>query len=62
MKVDLTTTTSVGVPVFWLRAMGSTHTAHAFQGLIDQLTEAAGKDSVEFRPAVMKDSSFINSM
>jgi isoquinoline 1-oxidoreductase subunit beta len=61
MKVDLTTTT-VGVPVFWWRAMGSTNTAHAFQGLIDELAEAAGKDSVAFRPALMKDSPFINSM
>ncbi|MGL4975386.1 MAG: molybdopterin cofactor-binding domain-containing protein [Bosea sp. (in: a-proteobacteria)] len=55
MKVDLTTTT-VGVPVLWWRAVGSSHTAHAVEGFIDELAEAAGKDPVQFRLAMMKDS------
>jgi isoquinoline 1-oxidoreductase subunit beta len=54
MKVDLTTTT-VGVPVLWWRAVGSTHTAYAVETFIDELAEAAGKDPVEFRLAMMKD-------
>jgi isoquinoline 1-oxidoreductase beta subunit len=55
MKVDLTTT-SVGVPVLWWRAVGSTHTAYAVEAFMDELAEAAGKDPVEFRLAMMKDS------
>ncbi len=50
MKVDLTTTT-VGVPVLWWRAVGSTHTAYAVEAFIDELAEAAGKDPVQFRLA-----------
>jgi isoquinoline 1-oxidoreductase subunit beta len=55
MKVDLTTTT-VGVPVLWWRAVGSTHTAYAVEAFIDELAEAAGKDPIQFRLAMMKDS------
>jgi isoquinoline 1-oxidoreductase subunit beta len=55
MKVELTTT-SVGVPVLWWRAVGSTHTAYAVEAFIDELAEAAGKDPVQFRLAMMKDS------
>jgi isoquinoline 1-oxidoreductase subunit beta len=55
MKVDLTPTT-VGVPVLWWRAVGSTHTAYAVEAFIDELAEAAGKDPVQFRLAMMKDS------
>jgi isoquinoline 1-oxidoreductase subunit beta len=55
MKVDLTTTT-VGVPVLWWRAVGSTHTAYAVETFIDELAEAAGKDPIQFRLAMMKDS------
>jgi isoquinoline 1-oxidoreductase subunit beta len=55
MKVDLTTTTT-GVPVLWWRAVGSTHTAYAVEAFIDELAEAAGKDPVQFRLAMMKDS------
>jgi isoquinoline 1-oxidoreductase beta subunit len=55
IKVDLTTT-SVGVPVLWWRAVGSTHTAYAVEAFIDELAEAAGKDAVAFRLALMKDS------
>jgi isoquinoline 1-oxidoreductase subunit beta len=55
MKVDLTSTT-VGVPVLWWRAVGSTHTAYAVEAFIDELAEAAGKDPIAFRLAMMKDS------
>jgi isoquinoline 1-oxidoreductase subunit beta len=55
MKVDLTTTT-VGVPVLWWRAVGSTHTAYAVEAFIDELAEAAGKDPIQYRLAMMKDS------
>ncbi|MGL5446227.1 MAG: molybdopterin cofactor-binding domain-containing protein [Rhabdaerophilum sp.] len=55
MKVDLTTT-SVGVPVLWWRAVGSTHTAYAVEAFMDELAEAAGKDPIAFRLAMMKDS------
>jgi isoquinoline 1-oxidoreductase subunit beta len=54
MQVDLTTTT-VGVPVLWWRAVGSTHTAYAVEAFMDELAEAAGKDPVQFRLSLMKD-------
>jgi isoquinoline 1-oxidoreductase subunit beta len=54
MKVDLTTT-QVGVPVLWWRAVGSTHTAYAVEAFIDELAEAAGKDPIQFRLGMMKD-------
>ncbi|MGL4635076.1 MAG: molybdopterin cofactor-binding domain-containing protein [Beijerinckiaceae bacterium] len=53
MKVDLTTT-EVGVPVLWWRAVGSTHTAYAVEAFIDELAEAAGKDPVQYRLGMMK--------
>jgi isoquinoline 1-oxidoreductase beta subunit len=51
-QVDLTTT-DVGVPVLWWRAVGSTHTAYAVEAFIDELAEAAGKDPIAFRLAMM---------
>ncbi len=53
MRVELTTT-KVGVPVLWWRAVGSTHTAYAVEAFIDELAEAAGKDPIQFRLALMK--------
>ncbi|MFM9974882.1 MAG: molybdopterin cofactor-binding domain-containing protein [Beijerinckiaceae bacterium] len=53
MKVDLTTT-EVGVPVLWWRAVGSTHTAYAVEAFIDELAEAAGKDPIQYRLGMMK--------
>jgi isoquinoline 1-oxidoreductase subunit beta len=55
MRVDLTTT-EIGVPVLWWRAVGSTHTAYAVEAFMDELAEAAGKDPVQFRLAMMKES------
>jgi len=54
LRVDLTTT-DVGVPVLWWRAVGSTHTAYAVEAFLDELAEAAGKDPIEFRLAMLKD-------
>jgi len=54
LKVDLTTM-DAGVPVLWWRAVGSTHTAYAVEAFLDELAEAAGKDPVEFRLAMLKD-------
>ncbi|MGQ0457167.1 MAG: molybdopterin cofactor-binding domain-containing protein [Hyphomicrobium sp.] len=47
-KVDLHTT-KAGVPVLWWRSVGSTHTAHATEHMIDILAREAGKDPVAFR-------------
>jgi isoquinoline 1-oxidoreductase subunit beta len=53
-KVELTTM-ATGVPVLWWRAVGSTHTAYAVEAFMDEVAEAAGKDPVEFRLAMLKD-------
>ena len=54
MRVELTTT-QVGVPVLWWRAVGSTHTAYAVEAFLDELEHAAGKDPVEYRRTLLKD-------
>jgi isoquinoline 1-oxidoreductase beta subunit len=54
LRVELTTT-DVGVPVLWWRSVGSTHTAYAVEAFLDEVAEAAGKDPVEFRLALLKD-------
>ena len=54
LRVELTTT-DVGVPVLWWRSVGSTHTAYAVEAFIDEVAEAAGKDPVAFRLALLKD-------
>jgi isoquinoline 1-oxidoreductase beta subunit len=54
-KVELTTT-QVGVPVLWWRAVGSTHTAYAVEAFLDEVAEAAGKDPVAFRLAMLGQS------
>jgi isoquinoline 1-oxidoreductase beta subunit len=53
MKVELTTM-QAGVPVLWWRAVGSTHTAYAIESFLDEVAEAAGKDPVEFRMALLE--------
>ena len=45
----------VGVPVLWWRSVGSTHTAHATEHMIDMLAKETGKDPVAFRLAMLKD-------
>jgi isoquinoline 1-oxidoreductase subunit beta len=54
IRVDLHTE-KVGVPVLWWRSVGSTHTAHATEHMIDILAKEAGKDPVAFRLAMLKD-------
>ncbi len=51
--VDLHTT-DVTVPVLWWRAVGSTHTAYSTEAFIDELAEAAGKDPLAFRRAMLR--------
>lgn len=46
-------TTKTGVPVLWWRSVGSTHTAHATEHMIDVLAREAGQDSVAFRLALL---------
>jgi len=41
--------------VLWWRSVGSTHTAYAVEAFLDEVAEAAGKDPVEFRLAMLKD-------
>ena len=54
LRVELTTV-ATGVPVLWWRSVGSTHTAYAVEVFLDELAEAAGKDPVQFRLAMLKD-------
>ncbi len=54
MSVELHTV-QAGVPVLWWRSVGSTHTAHATEHMVDMLAKEAGKDPVEFRLAMLKD-------
>ena len=43
----------VGVPVLWWRSVGHSHMAYSKETIIDELAEAAGKDPVEFRLAML---------
>ena len=52
LQVDLHTT-EVGVPVLWWRSVGSTHTAYSTETFLDELAEAAGRDPVAFRKAML---------
>ncbi|MGI9463758.1 MAG: xanthine dehydrogenase family protein molybdopterin-binding subunit, partial [Aestuariivirgaceae bacterium] len=49
------TTTDVGVPVLWWRAVGSTHTAFAVEAFIDEVAAATGQDPYAFRMDLLKD-------
>jgi len=44
----------VVVPVLWWRSVGHTHTAFSKEVIIDELAEAAGKDPVAFREALLE--------
>ncbi|MEQ1670353.1 MAG: xanthine dehydrogenase family protein molybdopterin-binding subunit, partial [Hyphomicrobium sp.] len=46
-------TEKAGVPVLWWRSVGSTHTAHATEHMIDILAKEAGRDPVDFRLAML---------
>ena len=41
------------MPVLWWRSVGSTHTAYSTETFIDELAQAAGKDPVAFRRALL---------
>ncbi|WLI10153.1 MULTISPECIES: xanthine dehydrogenase family protein molybdopterin-binding subunit [Pseudomonas] len=43
-----------GISVLWLRSVGHTHTAFVMESLVDELADAAGKDPVEYRRALLK--------
>jgi isoquinoline 1-oxidoreductase beta subunit len=45
----------VNVPTLWWRSVGHTHTAHVVEVTVDELANAAGKDPVEYRLAMLKD-------
>ncbi len=51
------TTTDIGVPPLWWRSVGSTHTAFVAETFLDEVAEAAGKDPVAFRLAMLQPSS-----
>jgi len=44
----------LGIPVLWWRSVGHTHTGFVMESLIDELAQAAGKDPVEYRRALLK--------
>ena len=50
------TSTEVGVPVFWWRSVGHSHTAFAVEAFLDELAEAAGADPLAFRLALLADA------
>jgi isoquinoline 1-oxidoreductase beta subunit len=54
LQVELHTPTDIGVPVLWWRSVGSTHTAFATECFIDELAQAAGKDPVAWRLAMLE--------
>ena len=44
------------VPVLWWRSVGNTHTAFAMESMIDELAHAVGRDPLDYRLALLKDS------
>jgi len=52
-RVDLHSP-KVGIPVLWWRSVGNSHTAFVMESLINELAQAAGKDPVEYRRALLK--------
>lgn len=52
LQVELHTE-KIGVPVLWWRSVGSTHTAHATEHMIDILAKEAGRDPVDFRLSML---------
>jgi len=55
VTVDLHTVSDLQVPVLWWRSVGHTHTAYATETFMDELAQAAGKDPVDFRRALLQD-------
>ena len=52
--VTWTNPPKVGVPVLWWRSVGHSHMAFSKETVIDELAEAAGKDPIEFRLALLE--------
>jgi isoquinoline 1-oxidoreductase beta subunit len=46
-------TPDVGVPVLWWRSVGSSHTAYSTETFLDELAQAAGRDPLELRRALL---------
>jgi isoquinoline 1-oxidoreductase beta subunit len=55
-RVDLHSP-KLAVPVLWWRSVGHSHNAFVMESLIDELAQAAGKDPVEYRRALLKGHS-----
>jgi isoquinoline 1-oxidoreductase beta subunit len=53
LQVELHTPTDIGVPIQWWRSVGSTHTAFSTETFFDELAQAAGKDPVAWRLAML---------
>ncbi len=43
-----------GVPTLWWRSVGSSHTAFAVEGFVDELARAAGKDPYQYRRMLLE--------
>jgi len=54
MHVGLTST-QVGIPPLWWRAVGSTHTAYATETFLDEVAVASGADPLDLRLSLLKD-------
>jgi isoquinoline 1-oxidoreductase beta subunit len=50
-------TTEVDVPVMWWRSVGHSHTGYAVECFVDELLQAAGRDPVAGRLAMMQHAS-----
>jgi isoquinoline 1-oxidoreductase beta subunit len=48
------TPAKVGVPVLWWRSVGHTHTGFVKEVVIDELAQAAGKDPIAYRLALLE--------
>jgi isoquinoline 1-oxidoreductase beta subunit len=51
-RVDLHSP-KTGIPVLWWRSVGHSHTAFVMESVIDELAQAAGKDPLEYRRALL---------
>ncbi|WP_243358538.1 molybdopterin-dependent oxidoreductase [Fundidesulfovibrio terrae] len=54
LSVELHTVV-VGVPVLWWRSVGHSHSAYAVEVFLDEVAQAAGRDPVELRRALLAD-------
>jgi isoquinoline 1-oxidoreductase subunit beta len=43
-----------GIPTLWWRSVGSSHSAFAVEGMIDELAKAAGKDPYQYRRMLLE--------